>query len=363
MTVLRHAAGAAGSCHAVALQEVSKSFGAVPVLHDLSLIAEPGEFLVLLGESGCGKTTALRIIAGLETATSGRVLIGDRDVTNVLPKNRNVAMVFQSYALYPHKTVAENIGYPLTLQRLGRDERERRIREVAAQVKLETLLDRYPRQLSGGQRQRVALARAMVRRPSVFLMDEPLSNLDAKLRGHMRTELKHMQYSLGITTIYVTHDQIEAMTLAHRVAILDKGVLQQLGTPSQIYNDPSNLFVAGFIGAPPMNLVEGSLTEGLFEAPGIRLPTAIQTSLPRCTIGIRPEDGRLVHAREGQVVGRLYSNELVGDYSLVTTMVGATTFAVKAAKTFGGTIDSEIGIAVDPHSVFIFESGSGLRVR
>ncbi len=248
----------------VTFERIEKAFGTVRVLEELNLAIEPGEFLVLLGASGSGKTTALRILSGLETATSGRVLIGERDVTDILPKYRDISMVFQSYALYPHKTVAENIGFPLKVRRVPRAEQDAAIRDAAAQVQLDQLLDRYPRQLSGGQRQRVALARAIIRRPSVFLMDEPLSNLDAKLRGHMRAELKHMQATLGITTLYVTHDQIEAMTLAHRVAILEKGKLQQLATPATIYNDPANLFVAQFIGSPPMNVVSGSLEGSYF---------------------------------------------------------------------------------------------------
>jgi len=210
---------------------------------------------VLLGASGCGKTTALRIVAGLESATSGKILIGNRDVTETLPKNRDVAMVFQSYALYPHKTVAENMAYPLKIRGLPKAEIEAQIRDVSKQVQLDHLLERYPRQLSGGQRQRVALARAIVRRPSVFLMDEPLSNLDAKLRGHMRAELKHMQHELGITTIYVTHDQIEAMTLGDRIAVMKDGIVQQYGSPMDIYERPANLFVASFIGSPSMNFI------------------------------------------------------------------------------------------------------------
>src|SRR6266481_5534945 len=252
----------------VDLERISKAFGSLTVLHELSLSVEPGEFMVLLGPSGCGKTTALRMIAGLESVTSGSIRIAGRDVTDVAPKNRDIAMVFQSYALYPHMTVAENIGYPLKIRKLPRAEIDKQVAEVAAQVQLDPLLARFPRQLSGGQRQRVALARAIVRRPAVFLMDEPLSNLDAKLRGHMRAELKHMQNGLGITTIYVTHDQIEAMTLAHRVALLERGVLQQLDTPANIYNRPANLFVAGFIGSPPMNFLEGELAEGRFSSPG-----------------------------------------------------------------------------------------------
>ena len=241
----------------VRLENIHKSFGPVEVVKGLDLEVQDGEFLVLLGASGSGKTTALRMIAGLESVTSGRVKIGDRDVTHVLPKYRDIAMVFQSYALYPHMTVFANIAYPLSVRNQPKSEIEEAVRDVARQVQLDTLLERYPRQLSGGQRQRVALARAMIRRPAAFLMDEPLSNLDAKLRGYMRAELKHTQHRLGITTIYVTHDQIEAMTLAHRVALLEKGVLQQLDTPANIYNSPANLFVAGFIGSPPMNLLEG----------------------------------------------------------------------------------------------------------
>ena len=262
----------------VTFNKIAKSFGPVRVLEELSLDVAPGEFLVLLGASGSGKTTALRILSGLETASSGNILIGDRDVTDVLPKYRDVSMVFQSYALYPHKTVAENIGFPLKVRKVPKDQQEAAIRDAAAQVQIDQLLDRYPRQLSGGQRQRVALARAMVRRPSVFLMDEPLSNLDAKLRGHMRAELKHMQSTLGTTTIYVTHDQIEAMTLAHRVAILERGVLQQLDTPAKIYNDPANLFVAQFIGSPPMNVVHGSLDGSTFQTRGgkVEVPVAGQ---------------------------------------------------------------------------------------
>ena len=230
----------------VTLNNIRKSFGALEVVKGLNLSVDDGEFLVLLGPSGCGKTTALRMIAGLETVTSGNIRIGERDVTHVLPKYRDVAMVFQSYALYPHMSVAENIGYPLKLRKLPREDVRARVEAAAAKVDLTPYLDRYPRQLSGGQRQRVALARAMVRTPSLFLMDEPLSNLDAKLRGHMRAELKHLQRELGTTTIYVTHDQIEAMTLAHRVAVMDAGIVQQIDTPREIYENPANLFVAGF---------------------------------------------------------------------------------------------------------------------
>jgi multiple sugar transport system ATP-binding protein len=347
----------------VKLEKVAKSFGSVKVLHDLDLDVMEGEFLVLLGASGSGKTTALRMIAGLETVTSGTITIAGRDVTNVLPKNRDVAMVFQSYALYPHKTVAENIGYPLKLRGLGQAERDTAIRGVAAQVQLGELLDRYPRQLSGGQRQRVALARAMVRRPKVFLMDEPLSNLDAKLRGHMRVEFKHMQHTLGITTIYVTHDQVEAMTLAHRVALLEDGKLMQLDTPRTIYNDPANLFVAGFIGSPPMNMIRGELDNGCFVKQGIRVGTPVKGSQPAVVLGVRPEDGTIVAEGTGAVEGGVFATELIGDHTLVAVSSGEDSLTVKASKEFQARVGEQVGVALAPDRMFLFDATSGQRMR
>ena len=347
----------------VQFDKVAKSFGAVKVLEELSLMVEPGEFLVLIGASGSGKTTALRILAGLETASSGRVRIGDRDVTETLPKYRDVAMVFQSYALYPHKTVGENIGFPLKVRGETRAAIEAAVKDAARQVELDALLDRYPRQLSGGQRQRVALARAIVRRPSVFLMDEPLSNLDAKLRGHMRAELKHMQHSLGTTTIYVTHDQVEAMTLAHRVAILEKGVLQQLDTPRKIYNDPANLFVAGFIGSPPMNFLNGTLKDGRFDMPGGSLGTSLKHSLTSATLGLRPEDARVVAAEGAAIQGSIYTNELIGDHTLITCDVQGQMIAVKATKDFSGQPGDPLGIEASAAAAFVFDASTGARLR
>ena len=347
----------------IVLDGISKSFGNVEVLRALSLEVENGEFLVLLGASGSGKTTALRMIAGLESVTSGRVLIGGRDVTNVLPKNRDVAMVFQSYALYPHKTVYENIAYPLTIRKRPKDEVEAAVKDTARQVQLDHLLDRFPRQLSGGQRQRVALARAIVRRPQAFLMDEPLSNLDAKLRGHMRAELKHMQHELGITTIYVTHDQIEAMTLAHRVAILEKGVLQQLDTPKNIYNAPANLFVAGFIGSPPMNTLHGSLKDGRFDGPSGGFGTTSRSTVGRAVAGIRPEDCKVVPPGQGQIAGEIYAIELIGDHTLVTCRASDGTVTVKAEKDYRGQIGDAIGIAFDEQAIHLFDETGGERIR
>jgi multiple sugar transport system ATP-binding protein len=352
-----------GQKASVRFENVEKSFGAVRVLNDFDLEVEPGEFVVLLGASGSGKTTALRILSGLETPSAGRVYIEGQDVTDVLPKYRNISMVFQSYALYPHKTVAENIGFPLKVRKLPKSEVDTATLDAAKQVQLEGLLERYPRELSGGQRQRVALARAIIRRPSVFLMDEPLSNLDAKLRGHMRAELKHMQQSMGITTIYVTHDQIEAMTLAHRVAILEKGVLQQLATPAEIYNNPENLFVAQFIGSPPMNVVHGSLAGSDFITEGVRINTSVQGRVEKAVMGIRPEDCAVAAPSEGTLRGKIYTNELIGDHTLVTVDWGGDQISVKASKDFNGQQGDEIGLVMPSDRMFVFDENTGMRVR
>jgi multiple sugar transport system ATP-binding protein len=348
----------------VELERISKSFGAVTVLQALSLSVAPGEFLVLLGPSGCGKTTALRMAAGLESVSSGRVLINGRDVTEVAPKDRDLAMVFQSYALYPHMTVAENIAYPLVIRRLPKAEIAKRTRETAAQVQLDALLARYPRQLSGGQRQRVALARAIIRRPAAFLMDEPLSNLDAKLRGHMRAELKHMQHELGIATIYVTHDQVEAMTLAHRVAVLNKGETQQIDTPQRIYDDPANVFVAGFVGSPPMNFVAGELADGRFAGPSASLPTALRLSHKAVQLGFRPEDCRIVaEGAADSLSGSIYSTELMGDHVLVTCQVEGQQIVVKADKTFDRAIGEHVAVQVPAQRAYAFDAETGERLR
>ncbi len=251
----------------VTLKGITKRWNEFVAVRDLSLLIEDQEFLVLLGPSGCGKTTTMRMIAGLEEPTLGEVFIGDRKVNDDLPKDRDVAMVFQNYGLYPHLSVYENIRYPLKVRKVPKSLHSEKVRKAAEKVQLDHLLERKPRELSGGQRQRVALARAIVRTPTVFLMDEPLSNLDAKLRVTMRAELKHLQHELKITTVYVTHDQIEAMTLADRVAVMDHGIISQLGPPEEIYNDPANLFVAGFIGSPPMNLMKGKLHDNNFQHP------------------------------------------------------------------------------------------------
>ena len=300
---------------------------------------------MLLGASGCGKTTALRMIAGLESVTSGRILIGDRDVTNVLPKYRDIAMVFQSYALYPHMTVFANIAYPLTVRGSaeGRDRGGGPGRRAAGAARgAARPLSRASSPAASASASRSPAP--SIRRPAAFLMDEPLSNLDAKLRGHMRAELKHMQHELGITTIYVTHDQIEAMTLAHRVAVMDKGVLQQLDTPANIYNEPANLFVAGFIGSPPMNFLDGELADGRFSGPAGSFGTKSAARSLGAVAGVRPEDCRVTEPAAGKIVGEVYATELMGDHTLVTCRVDGGTITVKADKTFDRRDGEPIGV-------------------
>ena len=259
-----------------------------PAVDKLDLTINDGEFLVLVGPSGCGKSTSLRMLAGLEEIDTGSIRIGDKDVTNVAPKDRDIAMVFQSYALYPHMSVAENMGFALKIAGIAKEERDRRVREAAKLLDLEDYLDRKPKALSGGQRQRVAMGRAIVREPQVFLMDEPLSNLDAKLRVATRTQIAALQRRLGITTVYVTHDQVEAMTMGDRVAVLKDGILQQVDTPRNLYEKPQNVFVAGFIGSPAMNLLTASVSGGkaMLGNLGITVPSTAGSSV---TVGIRPD--------------------------------------------------------------------------
>src|ERR671917_2910802 len=252
----------------VEIREVTKSFGATPVIHGVSIDIEDGEFVILVGPSGCGKSTLLRMIAGLENITGGEIRIGSRVVNNVPPKERDIAMVFQNYALYPHMTVADNMAFSLKLRKAPKAEIEARVSRAAEILGLTKLLDRYPRQLSGGQRQRVAMGRAIVRDPQVFLFDEPLSNLDAKLRVAMRTEIKELHQRLKTTTVYVTHDQIEAMTMADKIVVMHDGLVEQIGTPLELYDKPNNVFVAGFIGSPAMNFIKGRVGDGGFAASG-----------------------------------------------------------------------------------------------
>jgi len=276
------------------LESVSRSFGGVRALDGVSLDVRDGEFCVVVGPSGCGKSTLLRAVAGLEEVDSGRVLIGGEDVTRMPPRQRDVAVVFQSYALYPHLSVRQNLEFPLKVRGVPKEEMDRRVEDAAKLLGIGALLDRRPRQLSGGEQQRVAIGRAVVRRPRLFLFDEPLSNLDARLRGRMRVELAELRRSLGATALYVTHDQAEAMTLGEKVVVLNQGRISQIGTPREIYEHPANLFVAGFIGSPPMNLIEGETSGSgdarVFSWKGGRVPAPPWVPADRVVLGIRPED-------------------------------------------------------------------------
>ncbi|MFC7157308.1 ABC transporter ATP-binding protein [Halomarina halobia] len=284
---------------AIVLDELRKEYGGLVAVDGLSLTVESGEFLVLLGPSGCGKSTTLRMIAGLETPTGGTIELGDEDVTRTLPQKRDLSMVFQSYALYPHKTVRGNLAFPLGKMDLSAAERERKIEDTAELLEIAELLEKKPGQLSGGQRQRVAVGRTIVREPKAFLMDEPLSNLDARLRVRTRLEIRELQQRLGTTTVYVTHDQEEAMSVADRIAVMDGGELQQVGTPEEIYERPANEFVAGFIGNPPMNFFEVDAGEGTRVFPDD--PVDLDASVPAdaATLGVRPEHVHLVGDRDG----------------------------------------------------------------
>jgi multiple sugar transport system ATP-binding protein len=322
----------------IEFRNVTKTFGGACVVDDLSLEVRDGEFIVLLGPSGCGKTTTLRMLAGLETATSGDILINGERINDVPTQHRDLAMVFQSYALYPHMTIAENIGYPLRVRKLNKADRAARVKRVAAMLEIESLLERRPRQLSGGERQRVALARAIVREPRAYLMDEPLSNLDARLRVQMRGELKRLQHQLGTTTIYVTHDQAEAMTLASRVAVMKKGQLQQFDTPLNIYNHPANRFVAEFVGSPSMNFIEA---EGV-------------------TKGIRPEHIQVLTTPEdGAIEGRVYVTELMGNETFVFVSVGDNRLIARAPADFRVDVDTKVWLKFATDKLHFFDPISG----
>ena len=347
----------------VLLKNISKSWGnAVGVKH-MSLDIADGEFLVLLGPSGCGKTTTMRMVAGLEDPSTGEVWIGDRCVNGLEPKDRDVAMVFQSYGLYPNMTVAENISFPLRIRGMPGAQIRPAVLKAAAQVELTDYLDRRPKELSGGQRQRVALARAIVRQPKVFLMDEPLSNLDAKLRVTMRSHIKHLHHTLGVTTIYVTHDQIEAMTLADRVVVMSRAEIQQIGTPEVIYNQPANLFVAGFIGSPSMNLIAGALRDGVFEAPGVSVPGFGTQSLPDVVLGVRAEDMAVTAPAQAQIRAEVFSFELTGDSTLVMVRIGEQVVTARAGKDYRARIGDLAGFAVSAQKCHIFDGQTQNRLR
>ena len=337
----------------IGFHHVSKTFGDVSVVDDLSLEIEDGEFVVLLGPSGCGKTTTLRMLAGLESVTSGDIYIGNERINDVPTQRRDLAMVFQSYALYPHMSIAENIAYPLRVRKLDKNKRDTLVTKVAKLLDIEPLLQRKPRQLSGGERQRVALARAIVREPRAYLMDEPLSNLDARLRVQMRGELKRLQHQLGTTTIYVTHDQAEAMTLASRVAVMKKGRLQQFDTPLNIYNHPANRFVAEFVGSPSMNFIDGKVERGVFLSDSISIPTDRPDSIT--TLGIRPEH---VHVsttpQDGAIAASVYVTELMGNETFVFLTVGGNKLIARAPADFRAEVESKVWLHFEPDKAHFF---------
>ncbi|WP_323770742.1 ABC transporter ATP-binding protein [Antarctobacter sp.] len=346
----------------VRLVDIEKRYGNFLAVPKQTLTIEEGEFLVLLGPSGCGKTTTMRMIAGLEDITSGDLMIAGEKVNDKPPKDRDIAMVFQNYGLYPHMTVRQNIEYPLKLRGMDKAARRKRVQETADKVELGVLLDRRPSELSGGQRQRVALARAIVRTPKIFLMDEPLSNLDAKLRVTMRAELKHLHHELGVTTVYVTHDQMEAMTLASRVAVMREGRIVQLDTPKRIYAEPADLFVAGFIGSPSMNLIDGSVRGGKFRAEGIEVPVSL-ADRDDVVLGIRPEELALSPDASAPIGGKLYALELTGDSTLVTLRAGKTSICARGPADFEAPIDSPCHLTPKPGARFhLFDRKSGQRV-
>jgi multiple sugar transport system ATP-binding protein len=359
----------------VAVKNLFKRFGNVVAVDRVSFYVDSGEFLALLGPSGCGKTTTLRLIAGLERPDGGEIYIGERLVNDLPPRDRDVAMVFQNYALYPHMRVYDNIAFPLKIRGVGRDEIDRRVKEVAKMLGIEDLLDRYPKQLSGGQQQRVALGRALVRRPKVFLMDEPLSNLDAKLRVYMRAELKRLQRELKITTIYVTHDQAEAMTMADRVAVMNKSKILQIAEPSEIYNRPANTFVAEFIGSPPMNLIDASIlwedSEAMLDTGYLRikLPKDISQILAKLghksevILGIRPE--HIVVSKEyipDSYPVEVYVVEPLGSETIVNIRHGDKIIKARYPGYLSAKPGERIYISFQKERLHIFSKETGLAI-
>ena len=346
----------------ISLQKVSKAWGAIVGVDAIDLEIKDKEFMVFLGPSGCGKTTTMRMIAGLEMPTGGEIHIADQRMTDVDARDRDVAMVFQSYALYPNMSIYENIRFPLRMRDVPKDQQDGLVRKAAEMVELGDLLERKPKALSGGQRQRAALARAIVRQPRVFLMDEPLSNLDAKLRLSMRAQLKHIQKRLETTTVYVTHDQIEAMTLADRIAIMNKGKIQQLGTPDEIYNNPANMFVAGFIGSTPMNLIKGAVLKGVFTGPGVKISGLKYADHTNVVFGIRPEDVVIVPKSKAHVTAPLYSLEPTGDQTLLAVKNGDQLIIARAARDYRAAIDTPLSLQFNLARAFIFDGETGARL-
>jgi multiple sugar transport system ATP-binding protein len=357
---------------AVELSRVTKSYdGRTTVIHGIDLDIREGEFVVFVGPSGCGKSTLLRMIAGLESVSGGEIRIAGQVVNELPPRQRDIAMVFQDYALYPHKTLYENMAFGLRLRKTPEAEIERRVRDAARLLKIEAMLERRPAALSGGQRQRVAIGRAIVRQPKVFLFDEPLSNLDAQLRNEMRSEIKRLHQRLGATIVYVTHDQVEAMTLADRIAVLSAGQRMQYDTPEAVYNRPAALFVAGFTGAPPMNLADCTLSNGAADLGGARfaLPSALREKVnghaAALKFGVRPENLRLVRQGPGdlEVPAEVSLLEPLGAETLVTLRIGAAEMVARWPATFAERPGAAVPVFVDPAHLHLFDARSGQALR
>ncbi len=354
----------------VSIRNVSKSYGDNEVLHDVSVEVADGEFIVIVGPSGCGKSTLLRMVAGLEEITTGEIAIGGRVVNDIEPKDRDIAMVFQNYALYPHMSVFNNMAYGLKLKGLPRDEIERRVRQAAETLQIADYLDRKPRQLSGGQRQRVAMGRAIVRDPAVFLFDEPLSNLDAKLRVQMRVEIRKLQHRLGVTALYVTHDQVEAMTMGDRLIVLHDGYAEQIGAPMELYEDPKTRFVAGFIGSPAMNFLDGETGDGKIrfgKDAALPCPPGAPAAT-RVTAGVRPEHFCLSESGEETDI-RLHVDviEALGADTLVHGHIedaedGANDLVIKLSGQPRFAIDSTIAITARAERIYLFDPATGKRL-
>jgi len=347
----------------IAIDGVGKVFGKTAALRDITLDIHDGEFMVLLGPSGCGKTTLLRCVAGLEQVNGGHIRIGERDVTDLAPRDRNIAMVFQSYAVFPHMTVGSNIGFGLRMKRRPKPEISKRVREGAELLGLVPFLDRYPAQLSGGQRQRVAVARALVMDAPVLLMDEPLSNLDALLRLQARADLKRLHKEVKRTTIYVTHDQVEAMSMGDRIAVMREGAIEQLGAPMEIYDNPATQFVGGFIGSPPMNFLRGAVRDGSFAGDGFAVPiTRLRGDMQgrEVVLGVRAE--HITIAVNGGIPARVMIVEPLGSHALVTVLIGNTAVKVQAPIDVAVRPDQAINLLFDEATLRWMDAGTGRAI-
>ena len=360
---------------AVTFKDVWKSYGAFEAVKDLNMVCEHGEFVSLLGPSGCGKSSTLRMLAGLEHISAGEIRFGDKVVNGLPPKDRDIAMVFENYALYPHKTVFDNMANPLKRAKLARPEIERRVKEAATLLEIAHLLERRPQELSGGQKQRVAIGRAIVRQPQVFLFDEPIAHLDAKLRARMRGELKHLQLSLGVTTIYVTHDQLEALSMADRIAVMNDGVLQQFDTPKAIYERPANSWVATFVGEPQMSMMEMRVEESagdlVLVLNGHRIPVDSESAArirahggESVLVGVRPDKvGLSLQPVAGAVPGEVFARQLLGSDMLVEVEVGENRIRAKTGTEFDGNIGDPCYVTLDSRAMHMFSAANGARLE